>query len=129
MADGDDYRDENDDEERNDDSYTDDLFSYQGSGRLECMLAKEIKKCTIRIKLRNISPSIWRKIEVPSSVKLTSLAEITITAMGWENTHLHQFYAGGRRGTIYFTVNTDDDEDFAWGKENFGAATIQSATC
>lgn len=117
-ADDVDYRDDDDDEEWNDDnSYDDDSFGFQGSGRLECMPAKEIKKYTIRIKLRGISPSIWRKIEVPSSVKLTSLAEIILIAMGWTNTHLHQFYAGGHCGTIYSTVKTDDDDDFGWGQQ------------
>lgn len=114
--------DEDDDEEWNNDSYADDLFIFQGNGRLECMPAKEIKKYTIRIKLRRISPSIWRKIEVPSSVKLTSLAEIILTAMGWENTHLHQFYVKGSRGfrgTIYSTAKMDGDEYFAWETKSY----------
>lgn len=115
LPDDSDYRDEDDDEEWNDDDTSSDgAFTLTGSGRLECMPAKEIKKYTIRIKLRGISPSIWRKIEVPSSVKLTSLAEIILAAMGWSGYHLHQFCAGGRRGTIYSTVKTDDDDDFAW---------------
>ena len=117
LADDSDYRDEDDDEERNDDDTSgDEAFTLTGSGRLECMPAKEIKKYTIRIKLRGISPSIWRKIEVPSSVKLTSLAEIILAAMGWSDYHLHQFYAGGGRSTVYSTVKTDDgDFDTAWG--------------
>lgn len=117
----DDYHEEEDDEEWNDDMYDDESFGFQGSGRLECMPAKEIKKYTIRIKLRGISPSIWRKIEVPSSVKLTSLAEIILAAMGWNNSHLHQFRVGGHRGTIYSTV-PDDDDDLMWGPKSLSGA-------
>lgn len=95
-----------------DEDCDDDGF-YMG-GRLECMPALKVKKYTLRIKLRGISPSIWRKIEVPSSVKLTSLAEIIITAMGWYNSHLHQFVTKGR-AEYYATAKKDDDEDNFWG--------------
>ena len=94
----------------------DDIFD--GSGQLECMPVRELKKYTIRIKLRGISPSIWRKIEVPSSVKLTSLAEIIIDAMGWCNAHLHQFVTKGR-SNIYRTARKADNGFFlsnsVWG--------------
>lgn len=98
---------EEDNEDCDDDGF------YIG-GRLECMPALKVKKYTLRIKLRGITPGIWRKIEVPSSVKLTSLAEIIITAMGWHNSHLHQFVTKGR-AEYYATAKKDDDEDDFWG--------------
>ena len=91
-----------------------DADGFYIGGRLECMPALKVKKYTLRIKLRGISPGIWRKIEVPSSVKLTSLAEIIITAMGWYNSHLHQFVTKGR-AEYYATAKKDDDEDGFWG--------------
>ena len=113
-----DYREDDSDEEWNDDydeewDGSDDDDWFHGSGKLECMPALNVKKYTLRIKLRGISPSIWRKIEVPSNVKLTSLAEIIITAMGWYNEHLHQFVTKGR-AEYYATAKKDDDDDF-WG--------------
>lgn len=109
-----------DDDDELDPSYFEDdnvLFSdefYQGSGRLECMPVVGLKKYTLRIKLNGISPSIWRKIEVPSSVKLTSLAEIILDAMGWWNEHLHQFVTKGRKG-VYRTADQKDDSRSYWG--------------
>ena len=110
------YRDEDSDEEWNGEE-EDDWF--YGSGKLECMPALNVKKYTLRIKLRGISPSIWRKIEVPSNVKLTSLAEIIITAMGWQNEHLHQFVTKGRT-EHYTTAKKDDDDDFWSGRQLWG---------
>ena len=101
----------NDSIKGNDDEGNDDLFNY--GGRLDCLPALQVKKYTLRIKLRDISPSIWRKIEVPSNVKLTSLAEIIITAMGWFNEHLHQFYTKDR--VYYATAQKEDNFNTYWG--------------
>lgn len=108
-----------------DDGYDDADFGYDDSeddfstGKLECMPVCELKKYTLRIKLRGISPSIWRKIEVPSSVKLTSLAEIIITAMGWWNEHLHQFVGKGRN-QLYTTAQKPDDDCFFGDRRVWG---------
>ncbi len=87
---------------------------FGGCSRMECMPAIEVKKYTLRIKLRGISPSIWRKIEVPSSIKLTSLANIILVAMGWQGTHLHQFAKAGRPRELYPTAEKPDEEDSLW---------------
>ena len=99
----------NDNEESEEED--DDLFNY--GGRLDCLPALQVKKYTLRIKLNGISPSIWRKIEVPSNAKLTSLAEIIITAMGWFNEHLHQFYTKDR--VYYATAQKEDNFNTYWG--------------
>ena len=91
---------------------------------LECMPVLNLKKYTLRVKLRGISPSIWRKIEVPSSVKLTSLASIILTAMGWYNAHLHQFYTKGRQKCFATAQRDDDDECFGQRKLWGGDYTI-----
>lgn len=98
-------------EEGEDDEDDDDFFNF--SGKLECLPVLPVRKYTLRIKLRGISPSIWRKIEVPSNVKLTSLAEIIITAMEWYNEHLHQFRTKDK--VYYATAQKDDDIDTNWG--------------
>ena len=111
-----------------DNSIYDDDAIYEGSGLLECMLTIDLKKYTLRIKLRGISPSIWRKIQVPSSVKLTSLAEIILDAMGWWNSHLHQFVSKGRRD-IYRTAQKHGDDFFLtashWGGDYSIAHLLQ----
>lgn len=101
------------DEEYDEDDST---HEYDSCGCLECMPAKEIKKYTLRIKLRGISPSIWRKIVVPSSIKLTSLAEIIIEAMGWWNEHLHQF----RKGNAYYATKYMEEDEAGWSNSRWG---------
>ncbi|MDA1229831.1 MAG: plasmid pRiA4b ORF-3 family protein [Planctomycetota bacterium] len=47
-----------------------------------------------RIKLKNIEPSIWRRIQVRDCT-LDELHEHIQAAMGWENCHLHRFTING----------------------------------
>lgn len=98
------------------DNDEDDQEEYESTGHMECMPATEIKKYTIRIKLRHISPSIWRKIVVPSSIKLTSLAEIILEAMGWWNEHLHQF----RQKNTYYTTKIKEKDEIGWSDTRWG---------
>jgi len=45
----------------------------------------------IRIGLEGIKPAVWRRLLVPSDVLVSDLHKIIQTAMGWTNSHLHQF--------------------------------------
>ena len=45
----------------------------------------------LKITLLDIKPPIWRRIEVPSSIKLCCLDSAIQVAMGWTDSHLHQF--------------------------------------
>ena len=49
----------------------------------------------LKIQLKRISPRIWRRIEVPGDITLSKLHRVIQAAMGWENSHLHQFNVGG----------------------------------
>jgi hypothetical protein len=51
-----------------------------------------------KITLKNTRPPIWRRIET-KDVTLEKLHELIQTAMGWTNSHLHQFEIGGTRYT------------------------------
>lgn len=48
----------------------------------------------IRVDLLDTAPAIWRLIEVPSTLTLDALHPILQTAMGWTDSHLHQFVLG-----------------------------------
>lgn len=50
----------------------------------------------LRIKLRVMSPPVWRRILVDTEATLTDLLEIIQRCMGWEDDHLHQFVIRGR---------------------------------
>jgi hypothetical protein len=52
----------------------------------------------LKTTLRNIRPAIWRRLEVPGDLSLFELHRVLQGAMGWSDSHLHQFI---HRGTYY----------------------------
>jgi hypothetical protein len=46
---------------------------------------------TLKITLVGARPPIWRRLDVPAEISLGQLHDILQIAMGWSNTHLHQF--------------------------------------
>jgi len=62
----------------------------------------------IKVTLRGIRPSIWRRFIVPKNISLHKFHIILQVVMGWSNSHLYQF----RVGNIYYGI--PDDE---WGME------------
>ena len=70
--------------------------------------AKTVKKYTLRITIKGIRPSIWRKVEVPSNITLRHLTELIIPLMGWSGYHLHQFRKGD---DLYVPAYQSDDND------------------
>lgn len=61
----------------------------------------------LKITLVGISPPIWRRVLVPSTMRLSSLHDAIQAVFGWTDTHLHHFEFDGE----YWGV--PDDEDFA----------------
>ena len=51
----------------------------------------------LRISLDEADPSIWRRLWVPGTLTLAKLDLVIQTAMGWTNSHLHEFNIDGRR--------------------------------
>ena len=54
-------------------------------------MAKKKQVYVIRVTLNGSKPPIWRKLAVPSNIVLGELHEVIQIAMGWTNSHLHQF--------------------------------------
>ena len=63
----------------------------------------------LRIMLLDVQPSVWRSVVVPTTITLPKLHMAIQHAMGWTNSHLHEFVIGGRRYTDYL----EDD----WGEK------------
>jgi len=51
----------------------------------------------LKVSLLEIKPPIWRRLEVPASIKLCCLHTAVQVAMGWTDSHLHQFEKGSKR--------------------------------
>ena len=52
----------------------------------------------LKVALRGIRPTIWRRLEVPADLTLFELHRAIQGAVGWTDSHLHQFL---HRGTCY----------------------------
>jgi hypothetical protein len=69
---------------------------------------KETKQAEIyqlKITLKYIRPPIWRRVQVPSDIILARLHRIIQVAMGWYDSHLHQFIVGEK----YYGVPSIDE--------------------
>jgi hypothetical protein len=62
----------------------------------------------IRISLAEIKPVIWRLVEVPVGISLKALHDVIQASFGWQDYHLYEFEAGGRR---YGILDRDFDVD------------------
>ncbi len=49
----------------------------------------------LKVVLAGSKPPIWRRIQVPGSLRLAVLHKVLQWAMGWEDDHLHEFVIGG----------------------------------
>src|ERR1035438_5236864 len=59
----------------------------------------------IKVTLLGTDPPIWRRLLVPAGLTLAQLHDVVQTAMGWQNSHMHEFRAGQR----YFGKPDPDD--------------------
>ena len=50
-----------------------------------------------KITLLGTKPPIWRRVLVPSNVTLKQMHEVIQVAMGWTDSHLHEFKIGNKR--------------------------------
>ncbi len=58
--------------------------------------AKPVPIYLLKVSLEGIKPLIWRRLQVPGSANLGWLHAVIQVAMGWSNSHLHQFVLGER---------------------------------
>jgi hypothetical protein len=73
----------------------------------------------IKVSLDHIRPPIWRRVLVSSDITLAALHGIVQAAMGWTDSHLHQF----RLGRVCYGV-PDSDRDFGGEVEDEAKFTL-----
>ncbi|MDN5753978.1 MAG: plasmid pRiA4b ORF-3 family protein [Nitrosospira sp.] len=59
--------------------------------------SKPVQIYQIKIALKGLKPMIWRRVHVRSDITLAKLHDVIQIAMGWTDSHLHQFVIGGER--------------------------------
>ena len=56
----------------------------------------------LKITLKGSKPGIWRRVLVRGHMRLDRLHHVIQIAMGWTNSHLHQFITGTRAACTYY---------------------------
>jgi hypothetical protein len=62
----------------------------------------------LKVLLKHTKPPVWRRIQVPGSTTLAGLHAVIQVAMGWTNSHLHQFEINQR---IFGDIDDDAPEE------------------
>jgi hypothetical protein len=57
----------------------------------------EQEVCQLKVTLRGTRPPIWRRLLVPADTTLTRMHRVLQIAMGWEDSHMHEFRSDARR--------------------------------
>ncbi len=79
----------------------------------------------IRVALRDASPPIWRRLDVPSTITLAELHTVLQLAMGWEDEHLHVFRHRGRDiGPLFDSHVFDERSTELWAVAPMAGATL-----
>lgn len=69
----------------------------------------------LKVTLKGSKPPIWRRVVVRADIRLNRLHDVIQIAMGWTNSHLHQFMTGSRFDPTYY--GEPDPEPSGFGKE------------
>jgi hypothetical protein len=62
----------------------------------------------LKIELLDVVPTVWRRLIVPETIQLSQLHRVFQAALGWTNSHLHEFVINGVR---YCEPDQDFEEE------------------
>lgn len=86
------------------------------------MVWEEPNALQIHVSLDGVEPAIYRRLVVPLDNTLAQLHQILQAAMGWTDSHLHQFEIGGLRFGDPELLNEDMPDDF---ERAFDSASVR----
>lgn len=70
-----------------------------------------------KITLKEIRPLIWRRIIVPENYSFWDLHVAIQDAMGWTDTHLHEFLINVPGSNSIVSIGIPDEDDIEFGEE------------
>lgn len=70
------------------------------------------------IKLDHIEPAIWRRVDVPITTSLKGLHDVVQAVMLFQDYHLFEFNAGGKRYAV-------PDPEWDMGRETYAASNVR----
>lgn len=70
------------------------------------------------VKLDHIEPAIWRRVEVPITTSLKGLHDVIQAVMLFQDYHLFEFNAGGKRYAV-------PDPEWDFGRETYAARNVR----
>ena len=76
------------------------------------------------VALDEVQPTIWRRLWVPATLTLAKLDRVIQTAMGWTNSHLHEFVIAGCRYGMPDDEWPEDDPILDDRRHRIGAVLI-----
>jgi len=63
------------------------------------------------VELDEVTPTVWRRVLVPTGVRMSRLHDMIQAAMGWTDSHLHVFTVGGARYGMCFDEHPEGEID------------------
>ena len=75
----------------------------------------------LKISLEGIVPQIWRRVLVPSDLPLSKLHIVIQAAMGWTNSHLHEFIVGRK----HYSDPRFELDELDFGEPTFNEAKVK----
>ena len=72
----------------------------------------------LKMTLKWSKPPIWRRVVVRADLRLDRLHHVIQIAMGWPNSHLHQFIVGRGPALLYYGIRNPDFDDMGYNVLN-----------
>jgi hypothetical protein len=82
----------------------------------------------LHVRLDDIEPAIWRRIEIPLNTSLKGLHDVIQAVMLFEDYHLFEFEAGGKRYDVPDPEDTYDRKTYAARNVRISALIDRSVT-
>jgi hypothetical protein len=73
------------------------LLAWQHRGMVVRGVTAKTRIFQLKIQLREVRPPVWRRVLVPGEMTLADLHTVVQIAMGWTDSHLHEFDIDGAR--------------------------------